>query len=345
MGNVRTEAGGVLPETRHEHVRKRNKIMLYTLLSLTLIISLGFIIKVPYKATATGYITASGYADVRASTTGRVAEILVFSGDTVKKGDPMVRLESDVEQAAVDEAQKHVSKAEAELELRIATAAENKRIHEEAIRLAELELKHASEQLAVTKSLYEKGLASGRRLSDDTFAVTKAEEHLRTLKEKDMTIEDKQIAVLEQELESQREVLARAQAELKKRTIYAPIDGAVTRYSFYVGEMLRTDMVLYEIFQGEANHIKLRIPEKYAQKVTIGTQLRLTLGTYGGLFPHKFNGKVTDLRGVVEGTADNYYLVAYCEFDPEDYEVIPGTSATAKLYLGKRSIWKFIFEP
>lgn len=345
MGNVRTEAGGALPETRHEHVRRRNKIMLYTSLTLIIIISLGFIIKVPYKAVATGYITTLEYADVRASTSGRVAEILVSSGDSVKKGDPMVRLESDTEQAAVDEASKQVSKAEAELTLRTATAIENKRSHAEAIKLAELELKYATEQLEVTKSLHEKGLASGRRLSEDTFAVKKGEELLRSLKEKDLSLEDKQIAVLQQELESQRNALSRAQAELKKRTIYAPIDGTVTRYSFYIGEMLRTDMVLYEIFQGEANCIKLRIPEKYAQKVAVDTPLRLTLGTYRGIIPHKFNGKVTYLRGVVEGTADNYYRVAYCEFNPENFEVSPGTSATAKLYLGKKTLWGFIFEP
>ena len=242
MGNVRTEAGGVLPETRHEHVRRRNKIMLYTSLSLIVIISLGFLIRVPYKAVATGYITTAEYADVRASTSGRVAEILVSSGDTVKKGDPMVKLESDAEQAAVDEASKLVSKAEAELTLRKATATENKRAHADAIKLAELELKYANEQLALTKSLYEKGLASGRRLSEDTFAVEKCEEFLRVTKAKDLTLEDKQIAVLEQELESQREALTRAQAELKKRTISTPIDGTVTRYSFYVGEMLRTDI-------------------------------------------------------------------------------------------------------
>ena len=87
------------------------------------------------------------------------------------------------------------------------------------------------------------------------------------------------------------------------------------------------------------------IPEKYAEKVEVGTPLRLTLGTYGGIIPHKFDGKVTYLRGVVEGTADSYYRVAYCEFDPESYGVSPGTSARAKLLLGKQSLWKFIFEP
>lgn len=345
MGDIRTEAGGEMPETRHEHVRRRNKIIFSTLAITIIIVTLGFVIKVPHKATAVGYITTAEYADVRASTAGRVAEILVSSGDTVKKGDPMVKLESDAEQAAVDEASKLVSKAEAELTLRKATATENKRAHADAIKRAELELKYANEQLALTKSLYEKGLASGRRLSEYTFAVEKCEEFLRVTKAKDLTLEDKQIAVLEQELESQREALTRAQAELKKRTISAPIDGTVTRYSFYVGEMLRTDMVLYEIFQGEANCIKLRIPEKYAEKAVVGTPLRLTLGTYGGIIPHKFNGKVTYLRGVVEGSDNSFYRVAYCEFNPEGYNVSPGTSAKAKLNFGKQSLWRLIFMP
>lgn len=345
MGDIRTEAGGEMPETRHEHVRRRNKIIFSTLAITIIIVTLGFVIKVPHKATAVGYITTAEYADVRASTAGRVAEILISSGDTVKKGDVMVKLESDTEKAAVEEAEKLVNKAEAELALRKATATENKRAHTEAIKLAELELKYAKEQLEVTKSLHAKGLASGRRLSEDTFAVTKGEEQLRVLKEKDMTLEDKQIAVLEQELETKKQVLSRAVAELNKRTIYAPIDGTVTRYSFYIGEMLRTDMVLYEIFQGEANCIKLRIPEKHAEKAVVGTPLRLTLGTYGGIIPHKFNGKVTYLRGVVEGSDNSFYRVAYCEFNPEGYNVSPGTSAKAKLNFGKQSLWRLIFMP
>jgi multidrug efflux pump subunit AcrA (membrane-fusion protein) len=152
MGDIRTEAGGEMPETRHEHVRRRNKIIFSTLAITIIIVTLGFVIKVPHKATAVGYITTAEYADVRASTAGRVAEILISSGDTVKKGDAMVKLESDTEKAAVEEAEKLVNKAEAELALRKATATENKRAHTEAIKLAELELKYAKEQLEVTKS-------------------------------------------------------------------------------------------------------------------------------------------------------------------------------------------------
>ena len=56
-------------------------------------------------------------------------------------------------------------------------------------------------------------------------------------------------------------------------------------------------------------------------------------------------GAVEELRDVVEGTGDNNYRVAYCSFEQKGRPVAPGTSATAKIRLGKVSIWSLLFQP
>ena len=87
------------------------------------------------------------------------------------------------------------------------------------------------------------------------------------------------------------------------------------------------------------------VPERYAAKVEKGQFVKARLGTYRTIFPTRFYGAVEELRDVVEGTGDNNYRVAYCSFEQKGRPVAPGTSATAKIRLGKVSLWSLLFQP
>ncbi len=345
MGDIRTTVGEEMPSTKTERKSRVIKNVAITIAAAALIILIGFVIRVPKYVAATGYATTTLYSEARSAATGRISEILVFSGDTVKAGDPLLKLEDDAERAAVSEAEGQVAEAVAQLALKEASVAETLRLHNDKIRLAEMELKYAEEQLEVTKLLHEKGLASGRKLSDDEFNVTRSRETLKTLKETDITIGQREIDVLKKEISTRKDTLERAKAALEERTVRAPIDGRAARYTFYVGEMLRPDMVLYEIFNGEVNLLKLRIPERYATKVEPGMRLKAKLGTYKTIIPTRFYGHVDEMRDIVEGEGNNNYRVAYCSFDRKMHNVPPGTSAEAKIRIGKVSIWQLIFQP
>ena len=334
MGDIRTTAGEEMPSTRSERSSRLLRNLGVALLTAAVVVATGFLIRVPKYAAASGYATTSVYAETRSATTGRIAEILVFSGDDVKAGDPLVRLEDDAERAAVGEARSQVAEAESRLSLKSASVAETLRAHNERLRLAELELSYAEEQLKLTRLLHDKGLVSGRKLSDDEFGVTRSRETLRSLRETDITIGQIEIDVLKQELATKREALERAEAALRDRTIRAPIAGRAFRYTFYVGELLRPDMVLYEVFDGEVN-----------ARVKPGQRVKLRLGTYRTLIPTRFYGQVEAMRDVVEGSGDNNYRVVYCSFDRKDWPVAPGTSANARIRIGRVSLWSLLFQP
>ena len=345
MGDIRTTKGEDMPITKSERKIRRFRIFAVVVLVFAVVLAGGFLIQVPQYATASGYATTKLYSEVRSATTGRIAVILVFSGAEVKEGDPLLRLEDDAEKASVGVARSEVAEVESRLALKEASVKESLRAHHEKVRLAELELTYSEDQLKVTRLLHDKGLVSGRKLSDDEFGVTRSRETLRSLKETDLTIGQAEIAVLKQELATKREALERAEAALRDRVVRAPISGRVSRYTFYVGEMLRPDFVLYEIFDGDVDLLKLRVPERYAAKVKKGQFLKARLGTYRTIFPTRFYGAVEELRDVVEGTGDNNYRVAYCSFEQKGRPVAPGTSATAKIRLGKVSIWSLLFQP
>lgn len=387
MGDIRTTTGVKPPESKPERRRKAAKRITAVILVLAAIAGLGFAIRVPRYANATGYATTEGYAEVRSATSGRIAEIRATSGDTVKKGDVLLVLDDEAERAAVagaegqiSEAQGQVAEAEvqvseakcnvdkgvSELALREATVQENLRLYGVSLQSAELDVKEAQSRLERTKQLHEKGLASGSKLAEDTFAFEKAQMHLDSLRAQDTSLEGKELEVLARDVESRRVALGRAEAararakaaltsaeaslahakaSLADRVVTAPADGRVVRYTFYVGEMVRPDMVLYEIFDGEVSLLKLRVPEQYAGKVAPGMPLKATLGTYRTLVPTRFHGKVEVLRDVVEGEGDSFYRVAYCSFDRVGRDVAPGTSTEARIRYGRSNLWLYLFQP
>jgi multidrug resistance efflux pump len=345
MGDVRTTTGEKLPPTATERRSRKWRVTLSILLVLTAIGVVGHAVHVPRYAPATGYATTSGYAEVRAATTGKIAAILSTSGAIVKEGDILVQLEDDAERAALAEAKSTVAKGEAELTYREAAVADGARQHANRIRAAEMDLSHARERLDVTKQLHAKGLASGRQLSDDEHGVAKGEDTVRALREIDLSVEARQLDVLRRDVETRREALTRAEAAVAQRAVRAPRGGRIVRYTFYVGELVRPDMVLYEVFDGEVDTLKLRIPERYAARVQPGMRVEAQLGTYRTLLPTRFKGKVDILRDVVEGDGTRNYRVAYCTLDREGHAVAPGTSADARIHVGRSSLWNVLLQP
>lgn len=345
MGDVRTTTGEKLPPTATERRSRKWRLGLSVLGVLTVVGLLGFVIHVPRYAPATGYATTAGYAEVRAGTTGKVAGIAVTSGAQVRAGDLLVQLEDKEEQAVLAEARTQVSKGEAELAYRETAVADGARQHANRLKSAELDVEHARKRLEVTRQLHAKGLASGRQLSDDEYGLAKAEETLRALREIDLTVEVRQLEVLRREVEARKETLARAEAALAQRAVRAPRDGRIVRYTFYPGELVRPDMVLYEVFDGEVNTLKLRIPERYATRVKPGMRVEAQLGSYRTLLPTRFQGSVDILRDVVEGDGTRNYRVAYCSLVRGGREIAPGTSAEARIRVGRSSLWMVLLQP
>ncbi|MCA1808304.1 MAG: HlyD family secretion protein, partial [Lentisphaerae bacterium] len=126
------------------------------------------------------------------------------------------------------------------------------------------------------------------------------------------------------------------------REVRAPIDGLVLRYDFVEGELVRPDMVLLEIFGGERQMLKLRIPERHATRVSVGDRYRARLVSFRGLRDEWFTGELKTLRHVIQYEGAQGYRVAYCDFDAGGRMVPPGATAEAKIYCGRIRLWFFL---
>ncbi len=344
MGEFRTTTGEPMPKARSERRRSMMRRGLWTAGVLAVAVTAGVFVRVDRRFTATGYVTTEDYAEVRSPVAGTVAEIAMQSGSVVTQGQVLVRLDDAEDRAAVEAAQSKARRTEADLMHREAQIAEEKRALKEQINLAQLRLEHASAKLTRARELLARGLLAGSALEDLKLAEEVARAELASLRSRDLSVYEKELDGLRQELASRQQEMEQARARMALRQIRAPVTGQVLRYEFVIGEMIRPDTVLAEIFGGEKQVLKLRIPERYAARVKVGQPYRANLASYSSIRPVWFRGQVRYVRDVIQGEGAKTYRSAFCDFNPDGRTVPPGTTAEAWILYDRTSFWAFLFN-
>ena len=178
------------------------------------------------------------YVELSSSVDAILEQVLVDTGDRIKKGQPLVRLEASVEKARVNLARMQAS-SDSEID--------NRRV----------QLQYAKRNYKRIKDLYVRKSVSLYEKDKAETEVALAEIELGKATEK------KKIAQLNLEL---------ALAELERRTIRSPIDGIVVdRYSM-VGEsvMERTIMKLAQV---DPLRVELIAPTEYFGLIKKGMEV------------------------------------------------------------------------
>ncbi len=339
MGEYRTTRGEALPATAKEKQAWVWQTAAAVVLVICAVAFAGHRLQLNRYAPATGYVATESYAEVRAPVAGRVTAIATGSGDIVTAATLLVQLEDADPRAAAAEAESGVRKAEAELAYREADLADRRREHASLIASAKLALDYARQRIELTRKLADKGLASGRDLADDTYKLKQAEAEHERLTQVDTSLDERQIEILRQELASRHETVARARVAIEARAVRAPIDGRLLRHTFYVGEVVRPDTLLYEVFGGTNLVLKLRVPERYAAKVAPGQPIRAELRSHKKILHAWVHGTVVETRDVIQTEGPQAYRVVYCSFDPAGRTIQPGTTADAEIQIGRSSFW------
>ena len=343
MGEYRQTTGEKPPATRGERRRTRNRAVVFAVISVAALLLTGGTIKVVRRVPASGYVTTAEYAEVRSPLAGGVAEIVRGSGEWVQSGEVLLRLDDAIERALLAEAESELERSSAELAFKEAELAERQRERANQIATAKMTLDHARRRLEITSRLSEKGLASARDEMEDNFKLELAEAEHARLSQTDFSLAERQLQILRQARQSRREAVARATANLEARKIRAPAAGRLFRHTFYPGEVVRPDMVLYEVFGGDGYVLRLRVPERYATDVIEGQRVRARLRTMRGLQRRRWlRGKVIELRDAIQSEGNQTYRVVYCAFDPGSLSPPPGTSADVQITVGKSPLWQAV---
>ena len=204
---------------------------------------------------ASGYVVARRKATIAAEVTGKVSELLVEEGMTVKKGQVLARLDSILAEKDVAQAKSRAKAAEA------------------AAAAIKADLRDAERILKRTKSLSRRSIASEADL-------TKAQARTAVLRA--------QLRQAEAQLMTARLEAQRFAAVLDKHQIRAPFAGVVVERSAQPGEMISplsagggfTRTGICTIVDMDSIEIEVDVNEAFIGRLKKGTEVNAVLDAY-----------------------------------------------------------------
>jgi RND family efflux transporter MFP subunit len=204
---------------------------------------------------ASGYVTARLQATISSKVTGKIVEVPIEEGLTVKQGDVLARLDTSTVQRQLEVAEAQLASARSALE-------------EMAVRLSEAEL-----NLHRTQGLVAAHAASDSELDASRAAVDALRARLRVGR-RDVAVAERLVALRHQELED--------------RVIRAPFDGVVVTKNAQPGEMISpvsagggfTRTGVCTLVDMSSLEIEVDVNEAYINRVKPGQPVRATLDAY-----------------------------------------------------------------
>ena len=314
-------------------------------------------------------VTASGeikpptanLANVNANSYGKITDIYVKEGDTVKKGQLLLKTEA-VQAKAIVEAQKaNVASAKADVDQLAATV----QAQQAALNTAQANVQKAQADLVRAQEEFKRG---EDLLRDHLIAQNEFDTRLDNVKVAQATLEANQAAVVQAKaqlqqakynLDSARAKVAMQEATLveqvdaRDKTIYAsPLNGIVTSLPVHLGENVvpgiqnAVGSLLYQVSDLAVITAEVKVDETDIVNVKLGQPAEVTIDA----IPNKtFKGKVTEIgqsavgrtSGATTGTstttteeAKDFKVVVTLDDPPSGLR--PGLSTTAKITTATR---------
>jgi HlyD family secretion protein len=319
------------------------------------------------KVTASGEIRPVQFYDLTAEVNGRVEQLYVNEGDTVKKGQPLVRVDTTIFA---------LQSQGAEANVRVAAAdANNARV---ALQSAENEVNQARSNLSVAEADLEKANASFRfqeneynrnlqlveggviskssfdsvksQLEQGQAAVKSQEARVRQLKQQ---LQDAQLAVAraaaslksaEERVKSNQSGLDLQNDQLKRTTKFSPIDGVVSSLPVRVGMFAIANFQstpLLTVADMSQINAEIKVDETDIASVAIGHPAKIKVDALGdveikGTVVEKAASAITRSGQTISqssgGSQEAKDFVVKVRLDPTPeirLKLRPGMSATA----------------
>jgi HlyD family secretion protein len=279
---------------------------------------------------ASGKIQPKRSVNISADVMGRVTELAVNEGDTVKRGQFLLQIDPRNLQSMLQQGEAGVAAAASQLEQQrsaLVTAREN--------------LALARENLRRQRDLWTQQLTTRE-------ALDRAETEVK-VREAEVRQTEQQLRTQDQRIRQEQAGLANARYNLSKVRIESPIDGLVTRRAIEQGEMVvigtmnNPGTVMLTIADMSVIEAEIEVDETDIPSIRMGQVAKITIDA----MPDKtFTGKVTEIgNSPIQATsaqtssagtqATNFKVVV--TLDGQIPEVRPGFTCTAEITTATRN--------
>jgi len=271
---------------------------------------------------------------------GRIVELPVDEGQTLKAGALIARLDADDyrQQVAVDEANASVRHSQLTLGL-AGTRAQEIEASRQNIVDAQADLEQKKKDFARYEALYQKGEIAAQLRDQAATAVERAQAALQRLQQVYNELlegtRQEELAVQRANLHQAAENLAMSHIRLSYTVLRAPFDGVILVRQTELGEVVTAGTPIITL--ADLDHLWLRvyIPETDLGKVHWGQDVNVQTDTYSG---KNYRGHISFISSEAEFTPksvqtekERVTLVYRIKIEVENpnYELKPGMPADA----------------
>jgi len=295
----------------------------------------------PVEMVVTGYgnIMAHDDAILRPGVKGVVAEQLVRTGQPVRRGQILLRLEDSAQQADLIRAQRLLAEAQAEL-TRMAHAHALQRAEQQAeIRAAELRARSAKKEMDSLKELAGSGGVSPQEIWRAELAHDLAQAQLAAASIAREELLLAQIDVQKRHIETLEAGIELVKRQIELRRVRSPIDGRVFMHEITPGQVVDANQVLGQVFDESRFVVYASFPEADTWFLRPGQTVEVEPAPYpSGRFGY-LAGRVEWVSGVVDPRASGDGFVRLCaDVEPPartDVQLKPGMTATVIVHVGR----------
>ena len=310
---------------------------------------------VAYSISATGTPNAVVTVQVGSQVSGNVMELDADFNSKVKKGQVVARIDPQIFQARVDQAnatlnaaQTSVVNAQAQIEKSKAdlSGAQAAISNAKATAVkAQSAVTDAKNKLDRRIQLVQQGVMSkedgetAQATSDQAVAeldaanaqITAAQDSAKSA-EAQVRVADTQLASAQAQVKQDQAALEQAQADLDHTYIRAPVDGVVVARSVDVGQTVAASLQAPTLFQIAGDLTKMQVDTNVSEadigRVQVGMPATFTVDAYPG---ETFQGTVTTIRKAAINVQNVITYDAVISVSNPDLKLFPGMTANVKI--------------
>ncbi len=228
---------------------------------------------------------------------GRVKDVLVEEGDSVRAGQLLVRLEGDLLAAQVKEQEARVAQARAALD-RVVSGP-----REEQIERARIEWDRAEKERKRLESLLARSLTSDEAYDAAAAAAQSAFQAYEELRKGSRSEDERQARAVFDETQNR---LAYLNRQLAETDVISPTDGVVQTIDLRPGDMVLAQQGIVAILSPGELWVRVFVPETRLGRVRVGGQVDVFVDT----FPERaFAARVASVSARAEYTPRNVQTV------------------------------------
>jgi HlyD family secretion protein len=241
-------------------------------------------------------VATSSRVDVGSTLTGRVQQVAVTDGASVRRGDVLVRLESDELRAALEQARASERQAAARL---AGLRSSGRSAAQAGVAQADSVLQAAQAELQRTQDLVARGFLSEARLDEArrAVAVAQAQQAGAVAQRSANDEQGTDVAQAQAQLALARSAVAAAQARLEQAVLTAPADARVLLRSVEPGQIVQPGRALLSLALSGPVQIVGQVDERYLGQLQIGQ----VANVLADAFPQqRFTARVLSIAPVVD---------------------------------------------